>query len=478
MTGSKHLYFGHPAAIKDEHLLSYFVPTAASETIADFKDRRCIVVGKKGGGKTALFRELSRPVKQTRIVVPISPKSHQLPPAKHALAYPQFANIFEFEILLEIIRSFVNNEEARKLFSKSFNAAAWLEGKEYLSKLVGAADLKELSIDTPVFGMGIGRADADTVLRLSGTRKIEKLRNRVLEIAALGVEILVLIDDPDLLFGDTAAFVNIVGGLLHTVVDLTALPAKYMKVCAFVKQHKYDYLARKFEDFDHIRQNSLTLSWSDPELVNLIAERVRFREELGKKATAIACWSKAFAIGTQTELQGITDYVFPRLTNGPRDLIEFCNRAMLSADESGRERIEWQDFAAAEPAYSRDCLDEVEREYGDVYPEVADVIQKLFEHPKLRKSDTLTKTLLTEAMSEQYLSDDLQQMKKDIRWLREETGRSLVDVLFKVGIVGLVSSGPSKARLMSYSRRSIADSVASAKTLFVHPAYFSALGIS
>jgi hypothetical protein len=470
------MYFGHPAALQDENLFRYFVKTNVADGIGKIGDPRCIVVGKKGAGKTALARAMAHADYPLRVVAFISARTHQLPPAKHALSHAQFANVFEYEILLELLRNFVKHEKAPKLFTKTFNAKVYAEGNEYLKKLGEAVNLKELSIDTPVFGIGASKADTDTVVRLTATRKLQSLRARISEITGKGIEFLVLIDDPDLLFGDVAHLVPVVGGLLLAAVDLTSTIGQ-LKICVFVKQHRWDQLDWNFEDFDQIRQNAVALSWTETELSRLIAERIWFRT--GKvDADDLATWRTVFAIESAAEFKAMSNYLFERLTNGPRDLIEFCNLARQAADDAGNARITQADITAVEPQYSKECLKEVQREYHQVYPDIAEVVQKIFEHADLRKSKKLARATLAKALSDRYRSDDIQDMKRDVKWLRDQTGAGLIEVLFKVGVIGFISSASTRHRVMSYSSRGVADSVDNADEFFVHPAYHRALGVA
>lgn len=469
------LYFGHPAAMQDKNLLNYFIATGAADSVGDIDDPRCIIVGKKGSGKTALFRataELNRPL---RIVTTVNARSHLLPPAKHLLNHAQYANIFAYEMLLEMLRGFVRNDKARKLFTRTFNAKAFAEGNEYLKKLGELIKFEELSIETPVLGLGVSKGDTETVVRLTATPKLEKLRAKIDEMSNRGLEFLVLIDDPDLLFGDVTYLVPIVGGLLLGAVDLTSTLQR-AKVCVFVKQHQWDILDWNFADFDQIRQNVSTLSWTAAELTRLISERIRFRTGKQDRGDA-SSWADAFESNGANECLEVQSYLFERLTNGPRDLIEFCNRARQATVDNGRSTITIGDIKAVEPAYSRECLKEVQREYSEVYREIATIVQKVFEHASLRRNSTLTRLTLTKALSERYRSSDIQDLKRDVQWLRDQTGAGLVEVLFKVGVIGFVSSVDG-TRLMSYSPRGIADSIDNAESFFVHPAYHRALGIS
>jgi len=476
--GTEHLYFGHPAALKDPHLKDYFVFTDPIRAISDFADPRCIIVGKKGSGKTAVFLRLAESNGVgTLVTVAINQYSHELAAFQRAAPYSRFTNMFAFEILLEMLRGFLANPTARRPFARTFIAAVGVAASEYLQRFAGIANLAEMSIDTPIFGIGLARgANADEAIRLSGVKSLKKLCAKVGEITAKGVKFRVLIDDPDLLVGDVSQFLPTVGGLLTAAVDLPVLvPTPDVKVCVFVKQHKYDALSRTFEDFDHIRENAMSLTWSRAELIQMVAARVRYQEKLPAGANDLSCWSAAFAVSSEGELTKFADYLLPLLTNGPRDLITFCNLARRVAAQAQHAKITIEDFRAAEAEYSVDCLKEVEREYTDTYPAISVIVQKLFEHKDLRARATISRGVLEAALSERYRSPDIQELKRDVKWLASETGRGLVDVLFTVGVIGFLSK--RSERLMSYSSRAAGDSVASARTFFVHPAYGRALGL-
>src|SRR6266550_7543742 len=129
------LYFGTPAAAQDPYLAKYFIHTAAYKTIADFSDPRSVVVGKKGGGKSALFTVLAETKSSDRLVVSISPDTHQIPDINAGYSYRQYSNLFQYEILLEVLKEFWQNTAVHKSFSKTFVAGALAEASEYMKAL-------------------------------------------------------------------------------------------------------------------------------------------------------------------------------------------------------------------------------------------------------------------------------------------------------------------------------------------------------
>jgi hypothetical protein len=305
----------------------------------------------------------------------------------------------------------------------------------------------------------------------------EKPKSIISDILAKGIEILVLVDDPDLLFGEVARPVDIVGGLLLASTAISADASGKIKVCTLVKHHKYEQLSWEFEDFDKISQNVLTLSWQDAELDALLVERIRFREELPLSADTFECWSKAFEVKSQSGIAPIRKYLYPRLTNGPRDLITFCNLAMQASREKGKTLISKETLESVEGEYSKDCLKEVGREFNGPYHGIVSVIVKLFDHPVLRKGDKISRKAMEEALSDRYRAEEVQSEKKDKRWLAEAHGRLLLEILFKVGVVGFMSKRDPNLPVMSYSPGSIEDSFQNATEFFVHPAYRRSLGM-
>jgi ABC-type lipoprotein export system ATPase subunit len=119
----EHFYFGHPAAAQDTYLDKYFILTEAFKTISDLADPRCVVVGKKGCGKTALFTKLAESKASSRLITTINPDTHQLGKVTE-YSYRQYANLFQYEILLEVLKSFCENDEIKKRFDKAFDLKA------------------------------------------------------------------------------------------------------------------------------------------------------------------------------------------------------------------------------------------------------------------------------------------------------------------------------------------------------------------
>jgi hypothetical protein len=243
------------------------------------------------------------------------------------------------------------------------------------------------------------------------------------------------------------------------------------------KQHKYELLSWEFEDFDKISQNVLILSWQDAELEELIVERIRFREKLSRNTDTLTCWSKAFQAKTKSDVEEFKKYLYPRLTNGPRDLITFCNMAMRAAKERGLTLVTRDILGGVESEYSKDCLKEVEREFSGPYPGIVSIVMKLFDHQDLRKPGMISRVAIEKALSERYRDPELQNEKREKRWLAAAHGRLLLEILFRIGVIGFMSKRDAKMPVMSYSPGSIEDSFQDATEFFVHPAYRKSLGI-
>jgi len=150
---------------------------------------------------------------------------------------------------------------------------------------------------------------------------------------------------------------------------------------------------------------------------------------------------------------------------------------MQAAKERGENLISKEVLTSVEGEYSKDCLKEVGREFNGPYPGIVSVIVKLFDPPDLRKGHKISRKVMEVALSERYRAQELQSEKRDKRWLAEAHGRLLVEILFKVGVIGFMSKRNPNVPVMSYSPGSIEDSVQNATEFFVHPAYRKSLGM-
>src|ERR1035441_7406222 len=132
----EYLYFGHPAAGQDKYLDKYFIPTSAFKTISNLADPRCVVVGKKGCGKTALFTKLAESRSKSRLVTSINPDTHQLGATKE-YSYRQYANLFQYEILLEVLKTFCEDAAINDRFDAGFVLKAKAIAGEYVQIVRG-----------------------------------------------------------------------------------------------------------------------------------------------------------------------------------------------------------------------------------------------------------------------------------------------------------------------------------------------------
>jgi len=488
-TTDKALFFGHPEAEKDGDLPSYFIPTHYAALVTEPASSYVIISGRKGCGKTALFRQY---VPSPNVVVTrINPDSHTLPEPKAKLSASKLRRLFVLELLLESLRVFAA-ESASKPTLKPLVLEAEQLTQGYagrLGRVVHAVKdtakrLAKGTIEEGVptfFGVTLKMKDADErdqLLELTASSHTKEMRQLIRKIGEKGFSFLALIDDPDELCWDTNELMPVLGGLCAAAVDVSSVSEirDFFKVCVLVKQHHFDQLRRSLENFDHIASNVLSLSWEKPELESLIGQRVIHRLRLPTGTNMKDAWMSAFDPGTAS-LEVLQEYLNDRLTNGPRDLVVFCNKAMMCAQHRAATRIEMRDILAAEKEHSEDRLDEIEREFGDQYPSISAIVRRLFEHRDLKVAAKITRKKLEYALEHQALVDRMEVMRKEVPWFRDAVPAKLVRILFQVGVVGYFSPETAQKRIMNWSSISPVEGIDEAEDFFVPPAYHWALRI-
>lgn len=391
--------FGAIAAEEDD-VVRYFVATPMYEDLVE--RRRQIVIGRKGSGKSALYRAVLERAKSgnvpylaTGLTLGDYPWRVHYDFAQSELdRYVKFVASWQFISYLEIFKALLADNTRAQRYTpdekevlngvEKWMVSTW--GRSSFSYKdtfpEGKLGLRELEITPQIMGNSVGgvKIGRQTTLGQTLARMNEWLEGCLAVIAANAPPTYVLFDELDSGFDPKSDnYVDRVTGLLVAVRRMTLAFRRFeapFAAVAFLRTDVYDRL--HFGDKNKITEaNVVRLEWNDDphyhgaSLKHLIDHRIRRQLELNDDESDP--WSQAFDSqvmrGTQHKFHHMTFRTFMR----PRDLIKFTNAALEAAQRrinrgDGQHLITNDDVSSGRNAYSDYLVRELDDEIAQVRP--------------------------------------------------------------------------------------------------------------
>jgi len=465
---------GGLAAERDPLLRSCFVRSEVIQRVLTFGSPKNIVVGKKGSGKSAAFL-VGRGPGSTTPVIRISPSTHLIEVKRAMLSHTQYADIMRHELSLECLKAWSENEALSSRLSRKERLQLAAANGDYVSRLKKLGARIE---GGSAFGWGVKLGEsAESSLEIVSKSDTANTRPLIDKLSSLGGKCLVMVDDPELLFGySDQPPANLLGGLLLASVDLTTIYPDSIRIVVFLKLHVYRHMKRTFEDIDHLRHNFEMLKWVETDLEALLAARLIKALALSPdKKVQFDPWLSLLRGAEATESAHIRSHVLERLVCGPRDLIWFSSQIL---DMQARGYQGWEALLAAEANYSQDQLNQLELEYGRRgYEEISSVVSKLFSPDSGLPSTEMKAGDFEEFLRSRLHSSEIMKQRERHDWLEALTPKSLAQLLYEVGVLGYWLHSEERF-VMPYEISSETRGFLASPTWRLNPAFNHALGIA
>jgi hypothetical protein len=235
-----------------------------------------------------------------------------------------------------------------------------------------------------------------------------------------------------------------------------------LTLATFLRSDIYAYLQRAAREPDKL--NKVLVDWTDANLLlRVIEERFLAARSVGTDPSEL--WEKF--ICPQVSGRNIRDYLAWRILPRPRDMVYIFNAATIAAVNARRERIEEDDFLAAEGNYSQFAFEALLVENGITILELEEVLLEFAGGPAELERATAV--------------DRIRAVVQD-----EERAASVLARLEAVSFFGMRTSehrvvypdvGPQRKRDVALARR-YAERQGKPEKLMIHPAYRPYLGIA
>ena len=455
--------FGRLDAEQDDKLLEYFIDVG---TASDALKGKYLVVGRKGAGKTALFKHVAASAKGTVVELELEDYVFQ---AHKGLLDRGVSDAFAYTASWRFamaIAMFVGSRKSmtwklrwkgtrilRKIGAGPNKAPlaalfGWLGRvrKVQLPSIAGIADLG-----------GFELADQADKYFESSTGKLLDDLEKVLVESVKKSPIVCLVDRLDDAWDGTDESLRLIGGATRAARYFSDILKQdgAAPVIVFLRTDLWERIS--FNDKNKFVQDTVYLDWPDAELARVIDARIHKTANVPEGMG----WSTAFT--SERMRQGTTAlrYMTKRVLGRPRDIVAFSVFAREAAVTNGHSIIESQDIYDAELRYSKHIVDELRDEIGNHVPSMVAVVNAL----KALERRTFTLASWQDAARKSGIDQD--------------AADAVLDQLFEASAVGVLRAGGGgggSKTIYRYQDRFL--KATETGSLQVHPAFTKELGLT
>lgn len=425
--------FGRVDAEFEENLAEYYVDTGVIGRIK--LGRRWLVLGRKGSGKTALFRVLDEP-RLGRSIRRLSFEEypwqlHRLIAMDGVLGETAYTASWRFMMLVEMTKHLTVycEAEARKrgnaLLAEIYGPE---EQPDFFSSLIDKAR-RIRRIDLPgvngLFSMGgFELEDAKSVGPLLAS-SVHDWSQRLLEFVKEHFSrhpLTLTMDRLDDGWDATESSRGMLAGVLKAARDINLNLGQRgwsAPVVVFLRSDIFDEL--NFNDKNKLSADTERLEWADNALVDVVEARIGHSLSLPKKGS----WETVFSDAEMRQRASIKSYLIKRCMGRPRDIVAFCIECQNVSQNRGHDRVETDDVYEAEKVYSRHIFDEMLDEAHKQIPQFKDYLLAVREVGR------------TKFTLESWASVAIRRGLADSRG----KSRDILQILFDYSVVGVLRRG-------------------------------------
>lgn len=478
--------FGGTDADQDPLLMRCFEEHDAFHALVQHK--RFCVVGRKGSGKTAIFKKLLTDHRWKALAFGHTFTDypwyhHEKQKASGVPDEECYLHSWKYLCLLTIAKILLNQDNSQPYSESSLEDVARLE--KFVIDTYGSRNPDVTQIFTPGRELRFsGEFGFDWKIFKAGT-KVESVRIedlplviqevnknlREITVKSLNPDLdyYVMFDQLDLGFTkEKRDYSDRLIGLLLAAKELNTAAreaGKKLTISIFLRDDIYDYL--QFEDKNKITENFTSyVIWDgkdDKHTLKSMMER-RFRDVFENSEVT---WDDVFdeehgMPGRQKKYNYIVDRTFLR----PRDMIKFCNEVLKKYKSSNGDSTK----------FNNDQVSSAQREYSDyLYRELDDEIHKHM--PDYREIFEVVKAM----DSLQFTTEDFREAweaKKNL-FQPDRTPDSALRQLFEFSVIGYlnVGGGGGGAQYIWHYKDSRTRFNEAAEKLRVHPGFKDVLGL-
>jgi ABC-type thiamine transport system ATPase subunit len=435
---------------------------------------RCVVVGRRGTGKSALVHQLHKYWHSQRgiFVISLAPQEDQIIGIRgiskvfgenfiHIKAGVKIA--WKYALYMEIAQRLNSHYKIQKAIANTDlpqKLKVWGGPSIDISTKVRQALKKSVSENV---------APEDNIAEIASNLEIDVVESALKQVfKETNINVIFLVDRLDEGYTPDTLGVAIVDGFVQSVIDLNAKFNGKVRGVAFLRDNMYRSIAINDPDFTrNIEGQVLRLHWDEYALFNMVCNRLRVAFN-AEKENSTKIWNSYSA----RELSGREGFKYAlRLTlYRPRDILVLLNNAFLNAVSQNRTQIVMEDINRSAKSISDNRLSDLEKEYESIFPAL-----KLFTSSFSSGSADLSLLEAREKISVMLAKDDHEiKIQRDISIF--ENPNQVLQRLYGIGFIGIYDRD-SSSFIFSHDGRDPVKEVRNDARILIHPCYWLALNV-
>lgn len=375
--------FGRIDAESDNNLMSYFYTTPVVDRIKS--GRKFLIIGRKGSGKTALFKILDKDYIDVNVVrldfEDYSWDAHKKLKEVGVSEELSYVMSWKFIFCVSVFRYVIENkiDLPRSVVSKLINVLEKVHSvkKPWYKKLL-AFFSRVKAFDGPsvegLFKTVSWEIGDDDALLVEGLVAVVNEMMGLLEEVLLSAKVTVFLDRLDEGWdGSENAKLMLIGAIRAAKeINLrTRVEARCAPVVIFLRSDIYNVL--RFNDKNKLSDDVEILDWKAENLISVVKMRIAKSLNCSLEDT----WGKVFDGAPMRQRANKASYILKRTMLRPRDIIMFCNCCKEVAEKDGLLMLNNDSIYQAEEVYSSRLYEELVDELNRTAPDVLDYMNVL-----------------------------------------------------------------------------------------------------
>jgi len=451
-----------------------FLETSDYRSLLDSSDR-CIVVGRRGTGKSAIVHKLNQYwLRENKtFVVVVAPDEDQMIGLRGAMSKlgENFVHIkaaskiaWRYALYMEILIKLSGHYKLQKYINQSRLAPHLKEWSNPRQSVTFKLRSKLKFVFNP------NVVPEEVIADLSENLRIDEVEDELQQILAKGDQkLIVLIDRLDEGYTPDRLGIALVAGFVQSVVDLNSKFSVSVRALVFLRDNMFRSISINDPDFTrNIEGQVIRLHWDDYNLFNLVCNRIR-AAHLSTQENNTKLWD-AFAA---RELKGRKGFRLAlRLTlYRPRDILVLLNNAFLHAANQQRAEIILEDIDASAKSISENRLYDLHKEYESIFPALSLFTSALASGPSeisIITAQELIDNILRKSNHELIIQRDL---------VIFENSTQVIQRLYGIGFIGVYDAKASSF-IFCHDGRDPAKEILADSRVLIHPCYWMALNLA
>lgn len=461
----KRVNLGQSFAEYDRQLLKQdvFVKTPALDAALDQARSKCLFIGRRGTGKSAITFYLRN----------IDKYSFHLYPQ---LLVPSSISVDEADLRDTRQRPFRSVMACikRALIDE---ALSFLTKKGYLSfsNLPATLTRERNLIEDHDFDQRLLKLFNDIFAFLKSGNEKDWLKeiNRAKEIGTAFEEFsqqkklraVILIDRIDEAWDGTDRAVLFLMGLMHASVEISSV-SSCLRPLIFLRENIFERVRQIDNEFSRLETCVVSLDWTKELLLEVVERRINlpFHTKLPLRGET---WDYFFE---SSSTMSSREFVFTYCQERPRDVLTYCSFAIEAAQAHIHPRVSLEDLQEARRRFSDSRLKDLGDEYSENFPQLQLVLSRFY---GLGKEYTLNG--ITDFIKKLLVDQEIQANCK--RWIYlYTTPERFIEILYNVGFFGIKDEKGTLFRSMG-AKSSNPPLITPATHAVIHPSYSDALNL-